>query len=297
MGLPVNDVGVCPGGGGMGLPVAERGIADGSAGAAGAPAPGVALAAGWARGWSSAGAAEGASAAAGADGVAAGAGAGRAGAGAGRTGAAASGSGSRRGGRGGCSLPEDVTTRFGAVGVGFGAASGAGVSAAGAASLAVGAAPGASAAGSAFGAASAASAVALVALAGFSALGGSGSASRISPSRSAFRRTRSACASSMLEEWLLAPIPSASQRSRVSLLESPSSLASSWMRILEAKWFFSPSSYCLEMMARGTCAWAPPRAVAATAPHRGADQSRTRRPSSTNELRGARRSGGSVLRR
>ena len=39
--------------------------------------------------------------------------------------------------------------------------------------------------------------------------------------------TSSACASSMLEEWLLAPIPRDSQRSRVSLLGSPSSRASS----------------------------------------------------------------------
>ena len=51
---------------------------------------------------------------------------------------------------------------------------------------------------------------------------------RINPSRSAFRRTRSAWASSMLEEWLFTPIPSATQRSSVSLLVSPSSLASSW---------------------------------------------------------------------
>jgi hypothetical protein len=54
-----------------------------------------------------------------------------------------------------------------------------------------------------------------------------GCASRIRPSRCARRRTRSACASTMLEEWLLTPIPSASHRSRVSLLVRPSSLANS----------------------------------------------------------------------
>lgn len=51
--------------------------------------------------------------------------------------------------------------------------------------------------------------------------------SRTSPSRSALRRTRSAWASTMLEEWLLAPIPSAPHKSRVSALEIPSSRASS----------------------------------------------------------------------
>ena len=51
--------------------------------------------------------------------------------------------------------------------------------------------------------------------------------SRMSPSRSAFRRTRSACASTMLEEWLLTPIPRSTQRSMTSLLARPNSLASS----------------------------------------------------------------------
>lgn len=50
-------------------------------------------------------------------------------------------------------------------------------------------------------------------------------------SRSAFRRTRSAWASSMEEEWLLAPIPSDKARSRASLFSSPSSFASSYTRI------------------------------------------------------------------
>ena len=58
-------------------------------------------------------------------------------------------------------------------------------------------------------------------------LGSSGWTSRLSPSRSALRRTRSAWASSMLDEWLLTPIPSALHRSSVSLLESPSSRANS----------------------------------------------------------------------
>jgi hypothetical protein len=55
----------------------------------------------------------------------------------------------------------------------------------------------------------------------------SGWTSRRSPSRSALRRTRSACWSSMLEEWLLTPIPNAMQRSSASLLVSPSSRPSS----------------------------------------------------------------------
>ena len=87
------------------------------------------------------------------------------------------------------------------------------------------------------GGAAAAAGCGLGALAGL--LGGLASApragpSRMRPSRSALRRTRSACASSMLEEWVLTPMPSVAQRSSVSLLVSPSSLASSWTRILPA---------------------------------------------------------------
>ena len=67
------------------------------------------------------------------------------------------------------------------------------------------------------------------------ASGSSGWTSRTIPSRSALRRTRSACASSMLEECVLTPIPSVSQRSSVSLLVRPSSLASSCTRFLPAK--------------------------------------------------------------
>ena len=56
-----------------------------------------------------------------------------------------------------------------------------------------------------------------------------------SPSRSALRRTRSAWASTMLEEWDLTPMLSATQSSSVSWLVSPSSLASSWTRIFPGK--------------------------------------------------------------
>lgn len=47
------------------------------------------------------------------------------------------------------------------------------------------------------------------------------------PSRSALRRTRSAWASWIDDEWLLTPMPSERQRSSVSLLLKPSSRASS----------------------------------------------------------------------
>lgn len=45
------------------------------------------------------------------------------------------------------------------------------------------------------------------------------------------RRTRSACASWMLEEWLLTSMPSTIERSSVSLFVIPSSLASSCSRM------------------------------------------------------------------
>ena len=60
-----------------------------------------------------------------------------------------------------------------------------------------------------------------------------GCSSRLRPSLCALRRTRSACASTMLEEWLFTPIPNASVNSRVSLLVSPSSRASSYTRIFD----------------------------------------------------------------
>jgi hypothetical protein len=68
----------------------------------------------------------------------------------------------------------------------------------------------------------------LVALTAFLAgAGSSGCTGRRRPSASAFRRTRSACASSMEDEWLLTPIPRERARSSPSLLVRPSSLASS----------------------------------------------------------------------
>jgi hypothetical protein len=57
--------------------------------------------------------------------------------------------------------------------------------------------------------------------------GSSGVTSRRSPSASALRRTRSACASSMEDEWLFTPMPRDRARSSPSLLVRPSSLASS----------------------------------------------------------------------
>ena len=66
---------------------------------------------------------------------------------------------------------------------------------------------------------------ALVALA--AGAGSSGETSRRSPSASALRRTRSAWASSIDDEWLLTPIPNETERSRASLLVRPSSRANS----------------------------------------------------------------------
>jgi len=68
----------------------------------------------------------------------------------------------------------------------------------------------------------------------------SGCWSRMSPSRSAFRRTRSACASMMLEECVFTPMPSDRHRSRHSLFVKPSSLASSWTRSFAAKFRSQP---------------------------------------------------------
>ncbi len=66
---------------------------------------------------------------------------------------------------------------------------------------------------------------ALVAL--VDAAGSSGWTGRRRPSVSAFRRTRSAWASSIEDEWLLTPMPRDRASSRPSLLVRPSSLASS----------------------------------------------------------------------
>ncbi len=69
---------------------------------------------------------------------------------------------------------------------------------------------------------------ALVAFAAFFAgAGSSGWTGRRRPSASALRRTRSACASSMEDEWLLTPMPRERASSSPSLLVRPSSLASS----------------------------------------------------------------------
>jgi hypothetical protein len=70
--------------------------------------------------------------------------------------------------------------------------------------------------------------------------GSSGCLSRRSPSRSAFRRTRSAWASSMLDEWLVTPMPRSRQRSSASLLVRPSSRPSSYTRIFLAKSYVNP---------------------------------------------------------
>jgi hypothetical protein len=67
-----------------------------------------------------------------------------------------------------------------------------------------------------------------VALAAFFAgAGSSGCTGRRNPSASALRRTRSAWASSIEDEWLLTPIPRERASSSPSLLVRPSSLASS----------------------------------------------------------------------
>jgi hypothetical protein len=61
----------------------------------------------------------------------------------------------------------------------------------------------------------------------FTGTGSSGWTGRRNPSASALRRTRSACASSIEDEWLLTPIPRERASSSPSLLVRPSSLASS----------------------------------------------------------------------
>ena len=67
----------------------------------------------------------------------------------------------------------------------------------------------------------------VAARAGFCSTGSSGETARRSPSLSALRRTRSAWASSIEDEWLFTPMPNAKQRSRASLFVRPSSRASS----------------------------------------------------------------------
>jgi hypothetical protein len=83
-------------------------------------------------------------------------------------------------------------------------------------------------------------AAAFLAEAFFTGFGSSGDTSRVSPSRFALRRTRSAWGSTTLDEWLFTPMPSDSQRSRHSLFVSPSSLASSYTRMFPANGLLSP---------------------------------------------------------
>ena len=262
-----------PGGGGIGLPLAPRsgganaseeasasaagasagdeGASTGAAGAsAGRAGAGAAAAGAW-------GGAMGAGRGAGAS-TTGGAGAGVGGGGAsdgtsGRTGAGAAlaagrtGSSSTRRGGIGRSLPLEVTRRAGGR-AGAGAGSGRDVGASTGAGAGRGAGAGAVSAG-----ASGAAAF-LVALAGLP--GSSGWTSRTMPSRSALRRTRSAWASSMLEEWVLTPIPSVPQRSSVSLFVIPSSLASSCTRFFAAKFLVQSfrGSICGTRCGRGATA-------------------------------------------
>jgi len=251
-----------PGGGGIGLPLAPR---RGGAGVSDPPSVGPG-AEGASTGGATAGGAEaagaGGAAAGGAEAAGAGAGTvvgagGSEAAGAGGTGAGAesgamaegrTGSSSRRRGVRGRSLPLEVTSRAGgrgATGAGVGAGTSAGVDST--TGTGAGGGAGASATGVSTGEV-AAFFVTLAALAG-----SSGWTSRTSPSRSALRRTRSAWASSMLEECVLTPIPSSLQRSSVSLLVNPSSLASSCTRFFAAKFLVQSFGVCLR--GRGTASW------------------------------------------
>ena len=90
------------------------------------------------------------------------------------------------------------------------------------------------------GASGAADFVVLVATAAFSALSASAGTARRSPSASARRRMRSACASSMDADGLDAPIPSFWASASNSLLVRPSSLESSCTRI-----FFGAKTFLL----------------------------------------------------
>ena len=154
------------------------------------------------------------------------------------SGAGASGTGA---GRAGPDEPLDEMTRRGvagassasgagsgtgtssAAGSGVGSDSGAGVGSSGATA---GSGVGSNSGAGATSAAGSDSSAAFLAFFGFFP-GSSGWTSRTKPSRSALRRVRSACASTMLEEWLFTPMPSDSQRSRTSALVIPSSRANS----------------------------------------------------------------------
>ena len=115
---------------------------------------------------------------------------------------------------------------------GWGGAAGTATGAAGS-TAAAGSAGSAGAAGSASSTTAGSSSGSGSSISSISTTGGGGGLSR--PSRSALRRTRSAWASTMLEEWDLTPMLSAKQSSSVSWLVSPSSLASSWTRIFPGK--------------------------------------------------------------
>jgi hypothetical protein len=117
-----------------------------------------------------------------------------------------------------------------ATGAGVGAA-GAGVSSTGAEGGGDTSATRAGASATGAGAAGVVTLAALVALLAFSAFAGSAGTSRRSPSASARRRMRSACASSIDADGLEAPIPSFWASASNSLLVSPSSLESSCTRI------------------------------------------------------------------
>ncbi len=69
----------------------------------------------------------------------------------------------------------------------------------------------------------------------FPALTSSGCSARVRPSRSARRRSRSACASISVEEWLFTPTPITSLRAIISAFVIPSSLASSCTRMFFGK--------------------------------------------------------------
>jgi len=197
--------------------------------------------------------------------------------------------------RRGPALPEDEITRFGAAGAGAGAGSGdgSGAGATGAtsttgASTTTGSASTGAAAGTGVStsADSAVSVLAAAFLAGAflaavflaaaflaGASGSSGWTSRTSPSRSALRRTRSAWASTTLEEWLFTPIPSATHRSKVSLLVRPSSRASSYTRMLDGNCYLSD---CGSGPKQRSVGWARP---SMTAPRNGSLSSHGTAPS------------------
>ena len=246
-----------PGGGGTGLPEGLRGGRGARERSGAAGAPGAAVSAGaWAAAGASAavvdwaagaGAADGPSDG-GADGGAAdgaGAGAAAAGAGAGRVvggadwagraaagaeaGAAAAGAGAgrllliRRGERAGASAAGADTGRAGAFLTG--ALLAAALLDTDVSGRFAGASPAPLSSPLPVGAADLAALVALPAF--LAAAGSSGWTGRRRPSASALRRTRSAWASSMEDEWLLTPIPRERASSSPSLLVRPSSLASS----------------------------------------------------------------------